>query len=202
MARVMEITTPLDPDVLLFHGMHAREEMGRLAEYQLDLLSMKPDIGLDNVLGKNVTVKLALPDDSTRFFNGYVTRIAQSGAYGRYSRYFAVVRPWLWFLTRTTDCRIFQEMTAPEIIRKVFEDHETNDFALELTGAYRQRTYCVQYRETDFNFVSRLMEEEGIYYYFRHTDGHHTLVLTDSTSTHNKASGCETLPFIERVQAG
>ena len=85
MPRVMEIATPLGDDVLLFHGMHAREEMGRLGEYQLDLLSPKKDINLDDILGKNVTVKLALPDDSTRYFNGYVTRfLAGRERYGRY----------------------------------------------------------------------------------------------------------------------
>ena len=88
MPRVMEIATPLGDDVLLFHGMHAREEMGRLSEYQLDLLSPKKDINLDEILGKNVTVKLALPDDSTRYFNGYVTRFAQGGTYGRYQPLF------------------------------------------------------------------------------------------------------------------
>ena len=79
MPRVMEIATPLGEDVLLFHGMHAREELSRLFEYQLDLLSPKNDINLDDILGKNVTVKLALPDDSTRYFNGFVTRFAQGG---------------------------------------------------------------------------------------------------------------------------
>src|SRR5262245_41940101 len=107
MARVMEITTPLDADVLLFHGMHAKEEISRPSEYQLDLLSMKSDVNLDDILGKNVTVKLALNDDKTRYFNGYVTRFAQGGKYGRYNRYYATVRPWLWFLSRTADCRIF-----------------------------------------------------------------------------------------------
>src|SRR4026209_851851 len=110
MPRVMEITTPLGADVLLFHGMHAREELGRLGEYQLDLLSRKGDINLDDILGKNVTVKLALPDDKTRYYNGYVTRFSQGGKDGFYHRYFAAVRPWLWFLTRTADCGIFQEM--------------------------------------------------------------------------------------------
>jgi type VI secretion system secreted protein VgrG len=200
MPRVMEITTPLGDDVLLFHGMHAREEMGRLGECQLDLLSPKKDINLDDILGKNVTVKLSLPDDSTRYFNGYVTRFAQSGQYGRYNRYFAAVRSWLWFLTRTTDCRIFQDMTVPDIVKKVFGDHTAADFALELTGTYRKWNYCVQYRETDFNFVSRLMEEEGIYYYVRHTDGHNTVVLTDSTGKHTASPGYETIPFIAREQ--
>jgi type VI secretion system secreted protein VgrG len=200
MPRVMEITTPLDPDVLLFHGMHAREYLSRLFEYQLDLLSPKKDVNLDEILGKNVTVKLALPDDNTRYFNGFVTRFSQGGRMGRYYRYAALVRPWLWFLTRTADCRIFQEMTVPDIVKKVFADHGTADFKFELTGTYRKWTYCVQYRETDFNFISRLLEQEGIYYYVRHTDGHNTVVFTDSTSKHVTTSGYETLPLITPEQ--
>ncbi len=196
MARAMEIVTPLGEGVLLFHGMNAREELGRLGEFQLDLLSAKGDINLDEILGKNVTVKLALPEDSTRYFNGYVTRFAQSGTYGRYHRYVAEVRPWLWFLTRTADCRIFQEMTVPDILKAVFADEPTNDFKLELTNTYRKWTYCVQYRETDFNFVSRLMEHEGIYHYVRHTEGHNTLVLTDCATGHTCAPGYETIPFL------
>ena len=195
MPRVMEITTPLGDD-LLFHGMHAREELSRLFDYQLDLLSIKPDVDVDQILGKNVTIKLALPDDSTRYFNGFVTRFSQGARYGRYTRYSAIVRPWLWFLTRTTDCRIFQEMTVPDIVKKVFADHPTADFAFELTGSYKKWTYCVQYRETDFNFVSRLLEQEGIYYYVRHTDGHNTLVLTDSTSKHVPTPGYEKVSFV------
>jgi type VI secretion system secreted protein VgrG len=198
MPRVMEITTPLGDDVLLFHGMHAHEELSRPSEYQIDLLSTKPDIDVDKILGKNVTVKLALPDDSIRHFNGYVTRFTQHGAYGRYYRYVAVVRTWLWFLTRTADCRIFQEMTVQEILDAVFADHpEVADVSFELTGSYRKWTYCVQYRETDFNFVSRLMEHEGMYYYFRHTDGHNTLVVTDSTSKHTPSPGYEEIPLIQ-----
>jgi type VI secretion system secreted protein VgrG len=192
----MEIVTPLGDGVLLFHQMSAREEMSRLFEYRLQLLSSKEDVNLDEILGKNVTIKLGLAEDETRFFNGYVTRFALGGMHGRYHRYIATVRPWLWFLTRTADCRIFQEMTAPDIIKAVFGDHPAADFKLELTGAYRKRTYCVQYRETDFNFVSRLMESEGIGYYFRHTDGHDTMVLTDSTSKHSAADACAKLSFV------
>ena len=196
MPRVMEIATPLGEDVLLFHGMSAREEMSRPFEYQLDLLSSKHDITLDDILGKNVTITLALPDDKTRYFNGYVTRFSAGGMDGRYHRYLATVRPWLWFLTRTADCRIFQEMTVPDIIKKVFADHGAADYKLELTGTYRKWTYCVQYRETDFNFVSRLMEQEGMGYYFRHTDGHNTLVLTDSASKHVPVPSYEKLSFV------
>jgi type VI secretion system secreted protein VgrG len=196
----MEIVTPLGED-LLFHGMHGHEEMSRPFEYQLDLLSVKKDINPDDILGKNVTVKIALPNDSTRYFNGYVTRFVAGGrGYSRYRQYVAVIRPWLWFLTRTADCRIFQEMTVPDIIKKVFGEEKTADFKSELTATYKKWTYCVQYRETDFNFVSRLMEEEGISYYVQHTEGHDTVVLTDSTGKHTATPGYAKLSYISPEQ--
>src|SRR5262245_58235731 len=99
--RVMDIATALGERVLLFRGMRRREVRGRLSEYHLDLLSADGDIDPDAILGKNVTLKLALPDDSTRFFNGFVTRFAQGDVHGRYYHYSATVHPWLWFLTRT-----------------------------------------------------------------------------------------------------
>jgi type VI secretion system secreted protein VgrG len=196
----MEIDTPLGDD-LLFYGLHAREELGRLSTLQIELLSTNGKIAIDGILGKNVTVKTELPDDSTRCFNGYVTRFSQGGTYGRYFRYTALAQPWLWFLTRTSDCRIFQEMTVPDILKKVLGECEQNDVKYRLSGTYRKWTYCVQYRETDFNFVSRLMEHEGIYYYFTHEEGRHTMVVTDSTGGHDSYPGYATVKFIspERV---
>ena len=196
MPRLMEIDTPLGADTLLFHGLHAREELGRVSEFQVDLLSQKGDIALDDILGKNVNIRVMTAKNQTRYFNGYVTRFAQRGKLGRYHRYLAVVRPWLWFLSRTADCRIFQNKTVPDILKAVFGDHGAAEFALELSQTYEPWTYCVQYRETDFNFVSRLMEHEGIYYYVRHTDGHNTLVLVDSGSAHSPCPTAETVPFL------
>src|SRR4029434_5264039 len=119
MRRVMEVVTPLGED-LLFYRLHAREEVSRLSEFELDLLSLKRNVKPDDVLGKSFTVKLELPNDKTRYFNGYVTRFSQGGMHGRYHTYRATLRPWLWFLTRTADCRIFQEKTVPEIVKAVF----------------------------------------------------------------------------------
>ena len=188
--RLMEITTPLGKD-LLFHRMNAREELGRLSEFEIDLLSPRNDIKFADILSKNVTVKLELANKSDRYFNGFVTRFSQIGMRGRYHLYHASVRPWLWFLTRTSDCRIFQKIKVPHILKQVFNDHKIADTKFELTGTYREWEYCVQYRETDFNFVSRLMEQEGIYYYFKHVDGRHTMVLTDSYSGHSPFPGHE-----------
>ena len=195
MARMMEIVTPLGED-LLFHRMRANEEMSRLGEYEIDLLSKKSDIDLDQILAKNVTVKLELPDQKTRYFNGFVTRFLQVGMHGKYHLYHATVRPWLWFLTRTINCRIFQEMSVPDIVKKIFEPYPMADFKFDLSETYVKRTYCVQYRETDFNFISRLMEDEGIYYFFKHVDGRHTLNAVDSGSSHSPFPGYAELPYI------
>jgi len=102
MPRMMELVTPLGDDVLLFHGMRAREEMSRLFEYQLDLLSLNNDINVDEILGKNVTVKVALPDDTTRYFNGFVTRFAQGGK-GEQIRWCSAQSPFGWMVVGSTD---------------------------------------------------------------------------------------------------
>lgn len=197
----MEITTPLGAD-LLFHRMTAREELGRLSELEIDLLSRRNDIAAGDLLAKNVTVKLELLPQGERYFNGHVTRFSPTGVLGRYNTYRVTVRPWLWFLTRTSDCRIFQNLTVPEIVQKVFDDHSIADVKSELMGDYRKREYCVQYRESDFAFVSRLLEEEGVYYYVRHAIDRHTIVLTDSYSTHHPIAGGPDLAFVppERVR--
>ncbi len=118
MARTFELVTPLGPDVLLFHRMRAREELSRVGEFDIEVLSKRGDVSLDGILAKKVTLKIELPKDKIRYFNGFVTRFAQIGMRGRYHLYRATVRPWLWFLTRTADCRIFQDMSAPTSSRR------------------------------------------------------------------------------------
>jgi type VI secretion system secreted protein VgrG len=200
MARAMEITTPLGPDVLLFHRMRARDELSRLSTWQASLLSQH-DIEFDELLGMRVSIRVGLRNgDGVREFNGHVTRIAQHGTLGRYHRYTTTISPWLWFLTRTSDCRVFSDMTVREIVDAVFADHEA-DHEWALTGEYPRWEYCVQYRETDFNFVSRLLEQEGIYYYFRHVEGRAVMVLTDSSSQHEASAGAG-LPFIPPNRLG
>jgi type VI secretion system secreted protein VgrG len=194
-ARQVEVITPLGDDVLLFHSMTATEELGRLFQFELELLSNEPDLNFDDLLGQNVTVRLELPDDKTRYFNGFVSRFSQEGTYEDFNAYSITVHPWLWFLTRCADCRIFQQKTVPDIIKEVFGDHGFTDYEESLSGTYRTWDYCVQYRETDFNFVSRLMEQEGIYYYFKHEIDKHTLVLSDSVSSHEPFPDCEKLPY-------
>jgi type VI secretion system secreted protein VgrG len=197
--RIFAAETPLGEDVLVFYRMTGTEQLGRLFEYELELLSERTYIQLADVLGKNVTVRMQLPEvrgAGTRYFNGFVTRFSYLGMRGtRYGAYRATLSPWLWFLTRTADCRIFQNQTVPDIIGSIFQEHGFTDFKKSLSGEYRTWEYCVQYRETDFNFVSRLMEHEGIYYFFKHDNGKHTLVLADDYSAHGAFPNYDEVPY-------
>lgn len=193
--RQIIVTSPLEKDVLLFYTMRGNEEMGRLFKYELDLLSTDANINLDDVLGKQLTVELALANDSKRYFNGYASSFRYMGMQEEYHHYKATLRPWLWFLTRSADCRIFQNKTVPNIIKEVFRDFGYSEFEDKLSSEYRQWEYCVQYRETAFDFVSRLMEQEGIYYYFKHQQDVHTLVLADSIAAHSRVAEYEKVPY-------
>ena len=195
--RPIQITSPLGEDALLFYHMSGEERLGELFEYQLELLSEKDAIDPNKLLGEPLTVHLQLEDGSKRHFNGYVTRFGQYGTKGVFACYRATVRPWLWFLTRAGNCRIFQQKTVPDIVKQVFRDQGFSNFKERLTGTYSSREYCVQYRESDFHFVSRLLEEEGIYYYFLHENGKHDLVLSDSVSAHDKFPGYEKIPLTQ-----
>lgn len=193
--RKIQVFTSLPEDVLLFYQMYGREGLSEPFEYNLELVSEDRAIDPEKILGEPITFRLQLEDGSWRYFNGYVSRFGQYGDLNVFARYLVTVRPWLWFLTRTSNCRIFQNKSVPEIIKQVFQEHGFSDFKEKLSGSYAPREYCVQYRETDFNFVSRLMEEEGIYYYFTHEKDKHHLVLADSSNAHDQFPGYENIPY-------
>src|SRR5215469_1299298 len=189
--RALRIDTPLGADALLLRSFSGQEAVSELFCFQLELLSEHDDIDFDSVVGKNVTVHLQIVD-SERRLNGFISRFAQGGRDGRFTRYHAEMVPWLWFLTRKADCRILQRMTAPDIIKKIFDDLGFKDYVLRLYhNPYRTREYCVQYHESNFTFVTRLMEEEGICYFFEHDQAgaKHTLVLADETVAHKPCPG-------------
>jgi type VI secretion system secreted protein VgrG len=196
MPTPFSLTTPLPEADLRFDSMQHSAGVSMLEETQLFLLSEKSDLAPEKLLGQPVDVTITLRDGEQRHICGFVTRFGLGRHQGRYFGYLAEVRPWLWFLTRSSDCRIFQEMTVPEIIKKVFADYggvAVHEFKLDRT--YRKRDYCVQYRETDFNFVARLMEDEGIFWYFEHDAGEHKLIVVDSASALSAAPHAETLPY-------
>jgi type VI secretion system secreted protein VgrG len=181
--RTLAMATPLGEDVLLLAGFEGEEALSGLFRYQLTMYSESHDISPSDIVGQNVTWCVQTADWGPQFFNGFVSRFAAgSGRIQGLRAYRAEVVPWLWFLTRTANCRIFQNKSTPEIIETVFKDLGFTDYELVLRHCYPKREYCVQYRETAFNFVSRLMEQEGIFYFFRHENGKHTLVLADQNS--------------------
>ena len=179
---VLAVTTPLGPDSFLLTRFHAEERLSGLFRFDLEMVSSERSIDFKALLGKGVTVTMRLPEGKTRLFHGLVGRFVQAGRTDKRTTYRAELYPWLWLLTKTRDHRIFQNMSATEIIEKVFTDLGFSDYTASVTGTYGKREYCVQYQETAFAFVSRLMEEEGIYYFFKHEDGKHTLILGDDAS--------------------
>ncbi|MGC8115146.1 type VI secretion system tip protein VgrG [Metapseudomonas otitidis] len=190
-----KVSSPLGGDVLLLDRLDGHDELGRLFDYELELVSEDHNLQLDALLGKPMGVSVELSDGSQRYFHGIAARCSQSSGTGQFAGYHVTLRPWLWLLSRTSDCRIFQNKTVPEIVKQVFRDLGFSDFEDALTRSYREWEYCVQYRETSFEFVSRLMEQEGIYYYFRHEQSRHVLVLSDAYGAHTTAPGYGSVPF-------
>lgn len=197
--REVAVTSQLGKDVLLFERMSVSEQLGRLSEFRVQVLSARADLKIADVLGKPLGVHLDLPAGGQRHFHGVVTRFAATGWHGSLCRYEAVVHPWLWLLTRTANCRIFQEKTVVDIVKAVcgaamYGGLVELDVSM-LSGTYPILPYCVQYRETDFNFVCRLLESEGIYFYFRHEKNKHAMVLADSYGAHQAIDGYAKVKF-------
>jgi type VI secretion system secreted protein VgrG len=190
--RLIGIDTPLGPDVLLLRGFKGQEGISRSFSFELDLVSIDPEIKFEDIIGKRVTLRVTLGSDRKRYFNGFVSRFVQTGSDRGLTNYRATMVSWLWFLTRTSDCRIFQKKTIPDIIEQIFKDLGFTDYKLQLQGKFEPRDYCVQYRETDFNFVSRLMEQYGLFYFFEQEKDKHTLVIANNPSAHQPCADQKT----------
>ena len=192
--RDIRISTPLGPDVLLFHQLDGTDSLGAPFEYQAECLSEDHSIDLDKILGQQITIQLDV-GDKTRYFNAIVGAVRQDGVVGDLARYRLSLHPWIWLLSKTADCRVFQKKSVPEIVQAVCKENGFTDFKKSLSGKYSPREYCVQYCESDMDFIHRLLESEGIYYFFEHEKNKHTLVLSDSIGSHAKEPGYETIPF-------
>ncbi|MBI9090635.1 MAG: type VI secretion system tip protein VgrG [Desulfobacterium sp.] len=187
--RLLAVDTPLGKDELLLTGFHGREGLSDLFAFELRMISERHDISFKDIIGKNVSVSIMHADGSKRYFNGLIASFGQAGgdktdSDTQFSSYSATMMPWFWLLTRTADSRIFQKLSVPDIVEKIFSEYGFTHHSLRLQGRYEPRDYAVQYRETDFNFISRLLEEEGIYYFFEHDEKMHTMVLADSPTEH------------------
>ena len=181
-SRFCSFGSALGPDALLLRRMSATEGVSTLFHIELQVESEKVDHSARDIVGKPGVVRIETADGGTRHLHGLVTKFLQGGRDTRLAAYRVELRPWLWLLTRRSDCRIFQDKNVPDIVKQVFDDAGHSDFEFALQGSYPARTFCVQYRETDFDFVSRLLEDEGLFYFFRHEENRHVLVVTDHMS--------------------
>ncbi|WP_338463611.1 type VI secretion system Vgr family protein [Franconibacter daqui] len=192
------ITVQLPVEGLLFWKLSGREAMSESFALTLTLLSTDARIDRSALLGQPVTVTLPTQSLlSPRFINGKITRAGVSAVElsgTRYAVYTLTVEPDLWPMKRDRNLRIFQGQTAPQIVKTLLGEYKVN-VEDRLTGSYRVWDYCVQYQESSLDFISRLMELEGIAYHFRHEADKHTLVLTDAATQHQPFSGYEVIPY-------
>jgi len=192
--RAFQLDTPFGRNVLLFKRLEGSERLGRPFEYEISALSENGGLDPDKILGQSATVRGG-GDGPPLFLNGIVTEFGQVDYGTRFHEYRFTLRPWYWLLTQTSDCRVFQAKTVEDIFKSLVKELGYADFRFNLKGKHDELAYCVQYRETAFNFLSRLLEHEGIYYYFEHEEKKHTMVLVDDSSVHKSAPGLETVPY-------
>lgn len=183
--RAISITTPLGKNVLGLRSIFVKEQIGRPFTIEAQFSSLDPDINFDTLVGHSVTVRLIQASGPPRLWHAVVSQFTFVGRHEQYFHYHATLVPWLWSLTRSSDCRIFQEQAVPAIVQGLLRDSGWSDFEVRLSGTYPTWVYCVQYRETDFNFISRLLEQEGVAYYFRHTEEKCVLVLADDKAAYD-----------------
>jgi len=178
--RPIKVKTALGADELLLSGFSGVEGVSQPYTFTLELLSKNAAVDPTSVLRTPATVTVVLPDGGERFIHGIVSRFVQLGQRDDLTFYRAEIVPWLWFLSLSSDCRIFQNLSVLEIVEAVFTDHNYSDFEIKCTKSYPKREYCVQYRETHLDFVSRLLEEEGIIYFIKHEDAKPNRIPGDS----------------------
>lgn len=193
--RELEFHSPLGPDTLMVRHFVGSEHLGTPFEYSVTLFSQNHDIESEALLGNSCTVEVKLDRDKPRYFNGIACEFSHVGISEGYAVYRLTMRPWFWLLSRNAECRIFQNKTTLEIARQIFDDNGFPDRSDHLFNALTPREYCVQFNESDYAFLSRLFEYEGIYYYFKHEKDKHTLVLADSISAHDPAPGYEQIAY-------
>jgi type VI secretion system secreted protein VgrG len=193
--RHATVTTPLGEELSL-RTLHGRETLGQPFRYDLELLSDNFELDGAPLLGQAVTVRLQTTGDSERYFNGIATHFSYGGTHGNLAAYHVTLRPWLWLLSHTALNQVYQRVSIPELVLDIVRSYGFTDVEpLKLVGNYRKREYIVQYQESLLNFISRWLEHEGIYYYFKHRASGHTLCLADICSSSDATPNYEEVPF-------
>ena len=194
-ASPMRVDSDLEEDVLLLESFTGRERLSAPFVWELRLLSEDPSLDAGELLRSPMTVTISTPSGEDRLVHGLVRRFDQMGQDEDLTQYRAEIVPWTWFLSLTRDSRVFQDMTALDVVEDVFDTQGYTDFDIRCTRSYPERDYCVQYRESHLDFVSRLLEDEGIFYFFEHGESGHTMVLADHNSAFPTCPGQEEAPM-------
>lgn len=177
--RPVRFHSPLGNNAFTVLRFEGEEKISAPFCYRLELRSADPALAFSSLIGQGACLEIGLAGDAPRLVHGVVVRFSQTGVDPGGALYSVELRPWLWLLTLNSDCRIFQNRSTPEILREVFNNLGFASVTDRLHASYAPREYCVQYGETTFAFVSRLMEAEGIFYFFEHSEHEHCLVLSD-----------------------
>lgn len=194
--RFVKLKIPsLGEDVMVLKSLDGDEALSELFTYQVSAYSDDSNIKLEELLGQKAHVEMLLDEGGTKYFDGHIISASFDGQAHHKATYSLQIRPWFWFLTKAITCRFYQNMTTPDIFKAICGDHGFTDIKEKFARTYKPHEYCVQYQESDFNFLSRLLEEEGIYYYFEHEAGKHTLVLIDAISQHSTVPNYATVPY-------
>ncbi|WP_156958996.1 type VI secretion system tip protein TssI/VgrG [Labrenzia sp. DG1229] len=194
--RMAELKTVFGEDELSLVTVECDEGLSEEFEIRLEVVSQQEDLDFDRAIATHMTVKVKTNNGDTRYFDGLLTDARWAGHQGGYYRYKLLLRPWFWLLTKNANCRIFKDKSVQDILAEVLGEHDFADFEDKLTESYDPIHYCVQYRESDYDFCCRLMEEFGISYCFEHSDGKHTMILADSKSSYSPIEGDSNIPFI------
>ena len=163
------------------------------------MLNKPKDVSLHKLLGTRATLTMSVNSDP-RYFDGFVTRAKRGEKRGRYITYTITLQPWLWFLTRTKNSQVFQTQSVKDIVTTVLGTYGTDSTWRVNETDYPKLDYCLQHNETDFDFVNRLLEEAGIYYFFEHVEGTHTMVLIDSMAMHKPRKDSSAINWANAMQ--
>ena len=201
--RRVRLNTALGEDALGIRDARLSEGLGRLFELSVTAVVEDDKAALNELIGRNLTVSFETQnEDKPRHWNGFVTRARMMASRDEDLLIRITAAPWLWFLTNAQACRIYEDMTTQEIVEDIFGTHGFGDYEFQLDGNHVPHKYCVQYNESDFNFVQRLLELSGIYYYFEHTNGAHKAIFVDSMSRHAAFPEYDVYPFVSPSRGG
>jgi type VI secretion system secreted protein VgrG len=194
--RAAQLTTPLPQDTLVFRSLSGFERLSLPFEYRISALATSREVDLDGLLGEVCTLTAQITASERRHFHGRCAQIGFVGNEDGGLLYELTIRPDFWFLSRNRNCRIFQNMSAADIVSQLLQERGITRFKLKLEHGFPpKRRFCVQYMESDFAFISRLLEHEGMHYFFRHDQNGHEMIIADSNSAHDQIPGHETIPY-------